>query len=588
MSGQTNREQPDDLDDDFIIEDAPVNDLEDLFQSGPAAAKQKKGSDTPDASDVLFQATDPAAAQFEGRPEFAESGSGRWPGHELQPGDIGIPVEGKEDPLTADDGIDTEQELEVIGDDGQVRAPAAGDESFVIDEGQIAGATAGDEGGAAGETDNPYITGEQPEVPVEEGWEPVAATPGRVADDEATLGTVDEEQPAEAEAEPEPALVGAEEIYAEAQAEPVGRVVGAPLRRRRLFALLPSAAAAAVVLAAGTVVVLRPEWLGLHFQPQLVERVQVARPALEVRVPKPPMPVAGAEGPSPSPSPTPDDPQPQPSDPGPENHVPLPGNPPGNPTTPTDPTPPPTQVGKSPAPGTGRMLPAGENLLIGDFTPRNDTDTSWLNVKLGTKAFAQLHNGNFFVGSVKAVSANAVVLHVGSSDAQKTTSEVTLPRSDVERITALDSQEYQELQQATTGSLRLTNNNRLVGTILKSVADDYYVLQMRSDRIVVPKKTAKLITSNSEQLKFAPDSENDDEEQWLHEVAARQLRQIASGQVAAPGLESRPSSLPPSPINRPATAPPRSAPPKPATSATQTAPSTRPAAPIRPANGQKR
>ena len=288
MSGQTNREQPDDLDDDFIIEDAPVNDLEDLFQPGHAAAKPKKGSDTPDASDVLFQAGDPAAAQFEGRPEFAESSSGRWPGHELQPADIGIPVEGKEDPLTADDGIDTEQELEVIGDDGQVRAPAAGDESFVIDEGQIAGATAGQVDGADGESENPYITGEQPEVPVEEGWEPVAATPGRVADDEATLGTVDEEQAAEADAEQEPALVGAgggEEIYAEVEAEPAGRLVGAPQRRHRLFALLPSAAAAAVVLAAGTVVVLRPEWLGLHFQPQLVERVQVARPAVEVRVP---------------------------------------------------------------------------------------------------------------------------------------------------------------------------------------------------------------------------------------------------------------------------------------------------------------
>jgi hypothetical protein len=578
MSGQTNGEQPDDLDDDFIIEDAPVNDLEDLFQAGPAAAKPKKGSEAPDASDVLFQAGDPADAQFEGRPEFAESSSGRWPGHELQPDDIGIPVEGREDPLTADDGIDTEQELEVIGDDGQVHAPAAGDESFVIDEGQIAGAT--------GESDNPYITGEQPEVPVEEGWEPVAATPGRVADDEATLGTVDEEQAAEAEQEP--ALVGAgggEEIYAEAQAEPAGRLVGAPQRRHRLFALLPSAAAASVVLAAGTVVVLRPEWLGLHFQPQLVERVQVARPAVEVRVPKPPMPAAGAVGTSPVPKPV--DVQPQPSDPGPENHVPQPGNPSDNPPTPTtDPTPPPTQVGKA---GSGRMLPVGENLLVGDFTPRSDTDTSWLNVKLGTKAFAQLRNGNFFVGSVKAVSANAVVLHVGSSDAttQKTTSEVTLPRTEVERITALDSQEYQELQQATTGSLRLTNNNRLVGTILKSVADDFYVLQMRSDRIVVPKKTAKLITSNNEQLKFAPDSENDDEEAWLHEVAARQLRLLAAGQAASTGLESRSSALP-SPSNRPATSPPRSAPPKPATSATQAPPSTRPAAPIRPANGQKR
>jgi hypothetical protein len=268
--------------------------------------------------------------------------------------------------------------------------------------------------------------------------------------------------------------------------------------------------------------------------------------------------------------------------------VPLPGNPP---TPATDVTPPPTQVGKSdPAlPGTHRMLPVGENLLVGDFTPRNDTDTSWLNVKLGTKAFAQLRNGNFFVGSVKAVSANAVVLHVGNSDPpRQTTSEVTLPRGDIERVTALDSQEYQELQQATTGSLRLTNNNRLVGTILKSVADDFYVLQMRSDRIVVPKKTAKLITSNNEQLKFAPDSENDDEEAWLQEVAARQLHQIASGQAASSGLESRPATTPPSPSNKPATAPPRSAPPKPGAPASQTPPSTRPAAPIRPANGQKR
>ena len=579
MSGEPNRDQPDSNEDDFILEDAPVNDLEDLFRPGPAAAAPPGAGKGDEPSDVLFQDAAQqaeAAEQFEGRPEFAENSDARWGGHKLQPGEIGIPVEGGEDPLTAEDSIDADQELQVVDDERELEASASPGEgeAFALDEQQDAAPAehepVAEEAEAA--SGNPFLTGqERHEFPVEDGWEPIEATPGRVAGDPQDLQTVDEaaaaaETSAEAEAEsPEFAEVAAgdAELYGES-VEPPARTVGAPSRRNRMLMLLPSVAAAVLVLGAGAVVVLRPEWFGLHFRPQLVERVQVARPNIEVRVPAPPMPVAAATA-DPGVAPTPVVPSGTPDMPPVTPVLPPNGEQPRHPA-------PPPQVGRAAPPADpSKLLPVGDTMWIGDLAAREQRGTPWLDVRLGAKAFAQLHNGNFFVGSVKAVAADVLVLKVG-------TGEVTLSRAEVDKVTPLDSEEYQELQRATTGVLRLSNKNRLVGTILKSVADDNYVLQMRSDRIVVPKSSVDtFVEQNGDRLKFGT---GQDEEAWLREMAARQLRAAATGDSSLTGFESHTPARAPTPA-KPAPAKPTPAPPPKASAPPRTAP-------IRPAVGQKK
>jgi len=133
----------------------------------------------------------------------------------------------------------------------------------------------------------------------------------------------------------------------------------------------------------------------------------------------------------------------------------------------------------------------------------------------GSKAFAQLQNGNFFIGSVKAVAQDAITLSVKQG-------EVFLAREEIKRVTTLDSRDYADLQRATQGFLKLSNDNRLVGEILQSVGDDHYVIQMHSDRIVVPRSAVQQVVERqgAEGVRFGTVG---DEEQWLRGVAERQL-----------------------------------------------------------------
>lgn len=133
----------------------------------------------------------------------------------------------------------------------------------------------------------------------------------------------------------------------------------------------------------------------------------------------------------------------------------------------------------------------------------------------GSRAFAQLHNGNYFVGRVKKVAEAAITLRVA-------TGEVTLPRDAVAQLTRLGSAEYEELQRATQGSVRLTNNQRLVGGILTRIADDHVVLEVRSNRVMLPKDSVGQILSGDDrrEVRLGTTSEED---HWLRTIAAREL-----------------------------------------------------------------
>ena len=133
----------------------------------------------------------------------------------------------------------------------------------------------------------------------------------------------------------------------------------------------------------------------------------------------------------------------------------------------------------------------------------------------GSRAFAQLYNGNSFVGRVKKVAEAAITLRVA-------TGEVTLPRDAVARFTRLGSSEYEKLQRATEGSVLLTNNYRLEGGILTQRADDHVVLEVRSNRVMLPEDSVGQIVNGAggSDVRLGTTAEED---LWLRSIAARKL-----------------------------------------------------------------
>ena len=735
MSGDTARNDDQELSDDFILEDAPAaeseptptpplaqapaasppdvppGNLSRLFDDevGPPASDGASATAPPAVEDDLLfvDHTDglKPTVEFEGRRQFAEASGMQWKGNRMTPDEIGIPIEnGSEadasaaeasftsqlDSLLAEDeyGVDGDQELQLVDNDADLDAagaPGSG-ETFILDEGNgqwsepgaVAPAAAADDAAdeavefapepvefsAAPAAEAVEFTGEIDEASVEQvesfgGGAGTAEPAGRDDEDPAAGETVEgddaweplpnaaeqfeaevagpvasEGESADSDGEREiaagPALVGAgvaageavdAAIYVDDQAM---RVIGGQVAGRRPWLrAFTSLAAAVLVLGAGAAVVLRPEWFGLRFQPDLVERVDVARPDVDVKVPQPAMPrpatnsdspgslvggdpnssvrpgdptVVDPQPPDPQPtdSPTnttpvdPGDPTPLPTDRGqvptdPNAANPTPGettDPQPGPTTPaptpeplagsgenpalpaggggislppettpivSDPqpfTPPiglqtePAQPGDGPpinpnvavttpvtgpesipAPKSEPLLSAGPDLLIGEpVAVEGPAAHAPPGVVPGGKAFAQLHNGNFFVGAIKAVGKDAITMRLEGG-------EVTLAMADVSRVAPLDSTEFQALQESTSGFLRLSNRNRLVGTILKDMADDHYVLQMKSNRLMVPKDQIESVQGGA--AGGVTVGTTKDDEAWLRELAARMLHESA-------------------------------------------------------------
>ena len=187
MTADPNLDPTENSEDDFILEDAPVQELEDLFQLPPQVGPADLRAQTPQPADILFADTpeDETGAPLQDRPEFAEQGKSQWPGNSMTPSEMGLPVQAThEDPLAADDGIDTEQELEVIGDDLELPQPILDAEVVESDPAESQQTSAAPFGKV------------RSEYPVEDGWEPVAHVPGRIASD-AHDAHKEHEQPAD-------------------------------------------------------------------------------------------------------------------------------------------------------------------------------------------------------------------------------------------------------------------------------------------------------------------------------------------------------------------------------------------------------
>lgn len=352
------------------------------------------------------------------------------------------------------------------------------------------------------------------------------------------------------------------DIYGEVEPTAAPVLVGAVRRRNRFVGIASGLAAVLAILGVAGLAAYRPDWFGLHFSPTQVEVAQVARPRVQVEVPTPAMPVIA---PTPTPgagtgttattssqavTPTETAPvetapvEPTPTDTTPVETTPVVTEPSSNQTTPeggepavvqaptgnTEPTGNwPVAVARATPRESGVVAPRltriNEHLMVGELVgdaARQGVD----GVAPGSRAFAQLANGNYFIGNVKAADAQYLTLRLSEG-------EISLPRREIVRLAQLGSSDYEELQKATAGFVRLTNNNRLVGSILSSIADDHIVLETRSNRVMLPKSAVEeiVLTDAENGVRVTTTAEEDE---WLRKKSRGQLQRPAPTQPAAP------------------------------------------------------
>jgi hypothetical protein len=189
--------------------------------------------------------------------------------------------------------------------------------------------------------------------------------------------------------------------------------------------------------------------------------------------------------------------------------------------------------------GAESLVRVSDQLLVGgsiELPPSRPSLPDGLT--LGSRAFAQLHNGNYFVGSVKRIEEAALTLLVDEG-------EVSLPKDSIVRLTKLGAGDYEALMKVTEGSVRLTNSNKLVGSIIRDIADDHVVLEFRSNRVVLPKSAVNDIVEGAASggVRLGTTAQ---EENWLREIAERELGsgRAPTEQPKASGAGAAPNSVP--------------------------------------------
>ena len=370
------------------------------------------------------------------------------------------------------------------------------------------------------------------------------------------------------------------DIYSEDEEDPDGVVIGGPGSGRRRLGLALSVAASLAVVGLCAAVVGRPEWFGLAAEPQSVASVEVPRPQVQLEISEPAVvasPRAGDQAGEPSVL--------QPNAPSTEAVEPVPAAPAmpapveqgsvdpssapaaGEPEQPAAPQvlvdapelpkspveEPQTDVATPPRPAIAgpAALPAapagetaapsaeltrfGDQLLVGGMGSGETSGVAAVDGVLpGSRAFAQLANGNFFIGRVKRIGEDVVTLRVA-------TGEVTLPREELVSLSRLGSADHESLQQVTPGSVRLHNNSRFIGGIRSSEADGHVVLEDRGNRVVLPASAVGEIVENDARGRVRLKTTTE-EDGWLKEVAERELgagRALPASQSSS-GAASKP------------------------------------------------
>jgi hypothetical protein len=281
-------------------------------------------------------------------------------------------------------------------------------------------------------------------------------------------------------------------IAEEEVAPPPLRVVGTPTRRGLLVKRL--AAAAAVLLVVGlTALGVFPEWFGMGGEPTNVDRIEIARPKIDVSLP-PPVAIEEPKDPSTEPNePTsttdPNDGEPPPvGDTPPDIELPVIPDPPIF-TEPVVPVPPVVAGGEPKPPEASRKptaepdfspLPVGEFLEILGPT-RAATVSAEGTIAIGTKALALLRNDEIFVGVVRSMDADQVTLDLQPG-------EVHIALASLSRISSLDQAISEESMEAEHGFVRLHNETRFFGRILRDPESGALIVQSDQSRIVLPRR----------------------------------------------------------------------------------------------------
>ncbi len=117
-----------------------------------------------------------------------------------------------------------------------------------------------------------------------------------------------------------------------------------------------------------------------------------------------------------------------------------------------------------------RRLPRGV-LAMTDFSS---------GIVRGARAFAQLHNGNFFVGRVQKVMTDELVIEFGNN------SEISFVPGDLQKLMPLAEAEERVLQSGPDGYVHLKNHNKIWGKILSDLPD-VVAIQAGSAHIVLPR-----------------------------------------------------------------------------------------------------
>lgn len=445
-------------------------------------------------------AGEPTESFSSGR-EFSEQSGAGWGGQRTDPEEIGIPTENDLDPLKSDSDqvfdLDAEgEELQLVEHESELDTfeSAAVETDYVL----------ADEGSESDAAEMEYVLADEE---VSDEWAPVA-TEGELATEEESYVLADDQDEVYADepqpeyaAEGEPDYAEYEESYVEVH-DGYETAEVEPRRRFRLVSMVSGMAAACLIAAAGTVVVMKPGLFGLKVEPDLVDVVQIDRPRVDLTVAVPVLaPIVVTPDPVVPDPVTPDPVVPDPVTPDPVTLDPVVATP--------DPT-----VG----PDSGPIQLGEMGIAIGEYGEENNVVVEHpltAGIAPGSQAFAQLKNGNFFIGKVKTVNAPInITLSVKKG-------EVTLALAELRTLASLGSEEYMELQRSESGYVRLRNNNLLRGTILRYGRDDNVILEMKANQILIPKDVIEEMGNQSSDFSIRLDESTDND--WVRRLVEEEM-----------------------------------------------------------------
>ena len=165
------------------------------------------------------------------------------------------------------------------------------------------------------------------------------------------------------------------------------------------------------------------------------------------------------------------------------------------------------------------VLPAGEGLQIGPGTVLDEVVEShprFARIFPGSRVLAELNNGNLFLGTVKALGAESLSIRLDHG-------EISLAFRRLKKLEKVMVSSLDELPQSPEGFVKLLNQHRLAGRLLRVDPDQVVVMDEDENRVVVPRAEIDEIGSGEAQMTQVADDSGD---MWIQEQAEKRLRSL--------------------------------------------------------------